>query len=167
MQMSHKWTAEEDDRLRELWAADHTTMHIAGVFGYTKNSICARAHRLKLPKRATGAVTLGQKRAADPTPRLGKGIRFTPPNNNRRARVAPIVYVEEANPTPGVGVSIADIRPHQCRWILVMPTPDARARMCGEPVYAIGRPWCEHHHEMAYTVPQSRGVGHYRAHGRR
>lgn len=42
-----------DDELRELWAEGVSTAEIARRMGLTKNSVIGRAHRLRLPGRAS------------------------------------------------------------------------------------------------------------------
>lgn len=64
------WTAEDDARLREMWADESlSSAEIGRRMGRGKNSVVGRAHRLRLPSRAspiTARLTEGRHAAKRP-----------------------------------------------------------------------------------------------------
>ena len=47
------WTAEREDKLKELWKKGHPASQIANILGdTTRNAVIGKAHRLKLEARA-------------------------------------------------------------------------------------------------------------------
>ena len=48
------WTAEREEKLRELWKKGHSASQIAGMLeGTTRNAVIGKAHRLNLEARNT------------------------------------------------------------------------------------------------------------------
>ena len=54
-----KWTAEREDKLRQLWKKGHSGSQIARLLGEgaTRNSVLGKAFRLKLEARAVTKKT--------------------------------------------------------------------------------------------------------------
>ena len=48
------WTAEREEKLRELWKIGHSASQIASMLGNTtRNAVIGKAHRLNLEARTT------------------------------------------------------------------------------------------------------------------
>lgn len=54
-----RWSEEQENQLRKLWAKGLTTPEIGRRLGVTKNAVIGRAHRLGLPKRPSPIVAAG------------------------------------------------------------------------------------------------------------
>ena len=49
-----KWTAENENRLKELWGKGYTASQIAEIIGdVTRNAVIGKVHRLNLAARIT------------------------------------------------------------------------------------------------------------------
>ena len=150
MAINHKWRPDEDELLRKLWEEGHTSTHISGVFGYTKNSIVGRAHKLGLSKRVPGntggVVKLASEQKRKATHGRPSWLPLAPKRHAPPQPVKPAVIDEHMEP-----VSIVDIKEGQCRSIVTMPTETERATMCGLPVVELGQSWCPGHRKLYYA----------------
>ena len=77
------WTAEREEKLKELWKKGHTASQIANELGETtRNAVIGKAHRLKLQSRATSKKTATKVHAENnranenKTQKLGRKARF-------------------------------------------------------------------------------------------
>jgi hypothetical protein len=59
-----------------------------------------------------------------------------------------------SSPIEPPGVWLWDLRPNACLHAVAEPEP-RQHRFCGEPVSAIGSPWCAEHHQLCTaTIPK-------------
>ena len=77
------WTAEREDKLKELWKKGHTASQIANILGdTTRNAVIGKAHRLKLEARATSkksSTKINSENNKNPelkTQKLGRKAKF-------------------------------------------------------------------------------------------
>ena len=62
------WTAEREKQLRQYWATELSTNHIAQKMGITKNSVISKARRLNLAVRRYNGTLAGRLEAMAPPP---------------------------------------------------------------------------------------------------
>ncbi len=148
------WTNDAIEQLRTLWADGHSATRIGQMLGVSKNTIVGKAHRLKLPGRASpirrrvpgeqGAEQLGRLPApklADTKPLAGCGA-VAP---GQAVRVP--AMLEEPKAKPAARPSHAVAR-EPCCWPIGQPGSRS-FRFCGE-VAITGRPYCNEHAALAY-----------------
>jgi GcrA cell cycle regulator len=105
----------------------------------TRNACIGKARRLGLPMR--DAVKTARK------PVNGKVIKL-----RLRPVDAPIEPQEESRPDQPEGLDIYQLRENDCRWPLGSITDRPPYRFCGAQT-ELGRSWCVHHAEIAYSKP--------------
>lgn len=179
----HFWCAEEDARLRALWAEGLSNVAIAQRMGRAKNSIVGRSHRLQLPSRPSPII-----RGAEPAPprpqrinnprgsqaapgdtlsqlipavvlpatRMTTGGREVAMDTRRDAVRGPTLATTQGKPAAFGAVGAA----RQCQWI----TNDGRPwRFCDAPSVP-GRSWCAHHFarvfQPAWRQAAAEGASH-------
>lgn len=159
-----KWTMEQDDLLRSLYAEGLPTAEIAERMGFGrkgKNRVVGRSHRLNLPRRQSSNRVPGpeRKKATRPVP-IGRGATLPPiasvevtPPPLVEPLLAPIPAPEpvpvEAEGCEYRPATVITLRPlTACQWI----HGDARARriIWCDARAEIGRPYCTTHAELAY-----------------
>lgn len=115
-----RWTDQTITALRQAWALAFTTQQIAVFLGFSKNSICGKAHRLKLPERPSPIIrsddpdhprrSKAPKRATGPTlPPLPSVIaeEALPPIESI---VLTVPKVSRVKPIARMGVTVHDLR---------------------------------------------------------
>ncbi len=63
--MGEKWPQAKDDLLRSLWQRGDSSSQIGRAMGISKNAVVGRAHRLRLPARAS-PIKAGQRQYSAP-----------------------------------------------------------------------------------------------------
>lgn len=116
------WSDERVERLKALWSQGLSTAEIGRKLGTTKNAVVGKSHRLGLEPR--------------PSPIAG--------GTGGRQRGKGSV-----SKAPRIGDPV-DLTPEMCRWPSGDPG-DADFHFCGKPS-ADGKPYCQHHCEMAYVT---------------
>lgn len=146
--MQRQWTAEQDARGREMWAAGKSSTFIALVLGdgITRKAVLGRARRgpwprsdalreeLRLEYARSAAVQGADKRRLERTGKL-IGPRLVPDHKPAKRRF------------PGAQVPLLLAREGQCRYF-VSERPDWV--VCGEPV-VMGSSWCSKHMAKCFT----------------
>lgn len=145
------WTPERVETLITLWGdLSLSAQEIGRRIGLGKNAVVGKAHRLKLPGRASPI------RPGKPKPTVTKEARL---------RLAPVPVREEPEPVPLQPLppkrrpQQARVVPPQrlagggpratrCQWIAGEPSWDDACK-CGQPV-APGRPYCAEHWHRAW-----------------
>jgi len=155
--MDHRpptWPPEDDARLTELWASGLSTAAIGIAMGRTKNSIVGRAHRLKLPGRASPIVPRGTRKAkaGQRKPRIRKSRPpLLHPRMSSAEALARAVRAERpvcVAPPPIVPRAVlASRHAGGCKWPLGDPKADG-FRFCEAPRHE-GRPYCTAHVDKA------------------
>jgi GcrA cell cycle regulator len=157
------WTPERIGKLEELWAEGHSTAEIGRRLGVSKNAVVGKAHRMKLPgrqspiesKRKAKPATAKAPAAAKPAAKPAATPKATP--KKAAAKAAP---KEEAKPEPVTAKTKPQPKKSQqkrsgpaCQW----PIGDPRLpgfHFCTEQATS-GKPYCEHHCNIAYNRPSS------------
>lgn len=140
------WTDARIAELKRLWETGRSGPEIARELGggFTKNSICNKIRRLRL---------------ADPN--IKRRHDFSEPRKARteaRRRKAVVIPVKpKAPPAPvpppqNAPVRLADIDPHQCRYIKDKPKGSGPYTLyCGAPAEG---DWCRYHMTIVYEPRQ-------------
>ncbi len=58
--MPEPWPIEREERLRHLWAEGYSSGAIGLDLGYSRNAICGKIHRLKLPSPGIKQVAIAK-----------------------------------------------------------------------------------------------------------
>src|SRR5215475_86814 len=132
------WDQEAESVLRELWEQGVSSGLIAKEFGCTRNAVIGKVHRLDLPTRQPKMMVHSE----NPLPEV------------RRIR-KPVYMKLPLPPEPPVeppsigGVSLMDLEPHHCRFI-VGSSNDGLALYCGhQKVW--GTSYCGHHAKLCFN----------------
>lgn len=154
------WTNDAIEQLRNLWADGHSATQIGARLGVSKNTVIGKAHRLKLPGRASpircrvpgeqGAKQLGRL----PAPKLAD---MKPPADCRgvvpgQAACAPVT-LEESKSNPVGGPPRAVVR-QLCCWPVGQPG-SRNFRFC-DAIAMAGKPYCKEHAALAYQPKQAK-----------
>ncbi|MGB1361602.1 MAG: GcrA family cell cycle regulator [Alphaproteobacteria bacterium] len=126
--MSFKWTDENFQKLKKLWAKGMSAREIAEKIGTTRNAIIGKANRsglssptTKVKAKATKSVKAAKATKKAPTPSK-EVIQISQPANTASENA--------------------------CQWPIGDPgTPEFK--FCYEPAKP-GRPYCEEHCNIAY-----------------
>lgn len=147
----------DDARVKELIALFETGLsagQIAKQMGFTsRNAVIGKLSRLRksqligpsknAPCRPSNGVS-GAKTYRPPRP-------IAPPRPPRPyvKRDTPANYPK---PSGEHAARLIDLKPDRCRWIEsdFLNGDGAEQFMCGEPVKIEGKPYCGHHHALAY-----------------
>lgn len=124
------WTAEQDDILKSLWG-QHKTKAIAHVLGVSKNAVCGRGGRLKLPKYER-LVSVREKRVNKP-----KLVERRPP----------------PKPVNPLNIPFFDLEPRHCRF--PVEGEGYKTLFCGHTV-AGENSYCGFHCSIVYEAPKAR-----------
>jgi len=83
MNLKMSWTAEREQKLKELWKKGHTASEIANLLGgTTRNAVIGKAHRLNLEARAASKKSSNKissennKNPESKTQKLGRKAKF-------------------------------------------------------------------------------------------
>lgn len=159
---SATWTDERVELLRKLWAENLSASQIAArLGGVTRNAVIGKAHRLKLSGRAVGdrgkrgrprGLAAACKRHVPKICDLDLVIKSRTMSRANEPRPMPI---PEPPPLPvSRRLSMADLGPHDCRWI--DGDPRGEHTYCGCKAVP-GASWCSGH--MAIVYPPTRAAG--------
>jgi len=133
-----KWTAEREEKLKQLWKKGHSGTQIANILGEgaTRNSVLGKAFRLKLQTRATTKKTTARaskennSSAEVKTQKLGRKAKF-------RALLLDKNF-EEENPK-----KLEELTNETCRWPIGHPYEE-KFYFCGrKPLEKF--PYCKLH----------------------
>lgn len=127
------WTPERIEILRDLWSQNIRVIEIAKTLKISRNAVIGKASRLRLPMRVRPGMRSTERKPRVAGPQLKKSIPF-------KLKEVP----KAISP-----VSLADIKPHQCRWPIGDPKHDD-FHMCGGQRVDSG-PYCQGHTEVAYV----------------
>ncbi len=148
-----EWNEETIARIRALWAEGHSTAEIGRRMGVSKNAVVGKAHRLKLPARASPIRRgTGEKRPARASVRRVTGP--TLPALHSVPRPAP------AASKPAVPLRPVPMQPRPagrvsaCCWPLGEPGT-REFRFCGDPTVP-AKPYCDEHVALAYVKVRDR-----------
>jgi GcrA cell cycle regulator len=115
------WTRERIETLCALWLTTMSCREIGNELGVTRRAIIGKANRLKLtPRKAGGKHGVSRPRR--------KIIAVAPPEK----------------PEP-IGISLFDIRAHQCRWPLTDVVPISEFLFCGSATMESTCTYCLDH----------------------
>lgn len=159
------WTPQQDARLTELWLSGLSTAAIGAAMAISKNAVIGRAHRLRLPPRASPIKSpraASRTSLATPRPPVGRKVALTSrPAARIRARLAGAIG-RHTRPSearqPGVSrpprLPLGGGEPYRtCQfplWPHDLPRPPRPALFCGAPVAALGCSWCADHHRVVW-----------------
>ena len=110
------WTAEKEEKLKELWKKGHSGSEIANILGdgATRNSVLGKAFRLKLEARAVSKKSTSKtqtKRDSSPeikTQKLGRKAKFR-------------ALLLDKNFEPENPKKLEDLTNETCRWPIGHP----------------------------------------------
>lgn len=130
------FTDEEIAAVARMWADGKTSTQIAAALGRTKNAVCGRIHRMKLPARHGGRINsrlAGHVPQEEPLMRDDLPILLQLPRRSNRAYLFRLT-------------GDTAWQPKECQFI----NGDPRERdFCGDPV-APGSPYCPKHHSVCH-----------------
>lgn len=156
------WTEETAARLRALWDEKLSTAEIGRRMGMSKNAIIGKAHRLRLPPRASPILGKGAGTPRKPAvprvrgpslPPLPAAVASSvPAPKPLPAPTRPPAWAPEPRPQPAtVFKPVANRNP--CCW--PFGDPGTRGyRTCDGPSMP-GKPYCAEHASIAYVAPQT------------
>lgn len=128
------WTDEKIERLRILWGEGRSAGYIANdLGGVTRNAVIGKVHRLGIEPRAKPAP---RKPRRVRRPRQKLTMMSEPP-------LKPVILKQDLE-QPSLGISVADLQEHHCRWI-----PFDDRLHCGHPK-SNGFSYCAFHSRIAY-----------------
>ena len=131
------WNQETESVLKELWEQGVSSGLIAKELGCTRNAIIGKVHRLKLSTREPKMMVNSE----NPLPEVCR-IRNTV---YMKSNIPPPEMPFE--PSPIGGVSLMELEPHHCRFI-VGSSEDGLALYCGEPKHYGS--YCDYHGRLCY-----------------
>ena len=110
------WTAEREEKLKELWKKGHTASQIAEILGgTTRNAVIGKAHRLNLETRGTS-----KKQSVKPTNIIDKDPQKTKAQKlGRKAKFKALLLdknFEKENPK-----KLEELTDETCRWPIGHP----------------------------------------------
>lgn len=148
------WSDENLALFRTWWAEGVKTAEIGRRFGITKNSVVSKRRRLGLPERGSPIIRDGVPRP----PRQPRPVWRPTATLAPLASVLPRpVVITAAKPEP---LPLATpVRPAVRRVMAPCQWPEGEKpdyRWCGDPVAALGVPYCSQHMAAAYVRPTPR-----------
>ena len=145
------WDAERVAQLIKLFNDGLSASQIARQLGMkSRNAVIGKLHRL----RRVGMVGASINAPHKPTASSARPKVWHLARNIKARRVPPPKPIVYAKPTSQFAVTLADIKPDQCKFISGDRRPGdmADAPMCGAPTIK-GKPYCSHHHALTSYVP--------------
>lgn len=142
------WTDWRKDLLRTRHGEGVPFQAIADELGTTKNSCISKAGRLRLPRRRQNVAVPDPRQKAERDARARERKRQASSQRRQEQRAvaaaprasAPIEEEKVSSP-----VSIADLRPHHCRWPTPWePPPGEALTYCGRRA-SEGQTYCPTH----------------------
>jgi GcrA cell cycle regulator len=144
------WRADEDETLRELRAGGKTAASIARTIGRSQDSIDYRLRHLGV-KVSPAPAALPKPRRPHHAPKSAAARLSHAERLVTAAALSASIRCEEAL-APTAGVSLVDLEPRMCRWVLGSP---ADLLYCGAA--RIGRgPYCEAHDKTSVSAESFR-----------
>ncbi len=131
---------EADGKLRERWEAGAPCAQIGRELGVSSHAVIGRAHRIGLPQHVSATGRPHPLGNLPPKPRNKPCPRRLPVN---AATLPKLGATPAAQPEP------MRLPSGTCLFI----SGDVRRRgwrFCGEPVGALGSPWCTKHKRVVY-----------------
>lgn len=172
-QYVNRWTPDIEKRVEDLWRGQNSASVIAEKINteygcsFSRNAVIGKIHRLGLqgqgrrPSITDAAVKKREERRAPKKTAAVESYHTEPP---RPAQVAAeVVDVEVAPPdNTSPRVSILDIGPGTCRYPIGDPLREDFG-FCGAACH-VEKPYCTHHHQIAYVPIQPKKKVAWRAH---
>jgi len=159
-----KWTQQRIDALETMWKdGSLSCAKIGSILGVSKNAIIGKASRLKLGPK--GEPEDREKIIARLTPRRKKKLTPRIKKTENRPKLAPVIEKPKFNPEAKQvlksPVTLAEISPRQCRWILDLTkgkTQGGQALICGKEIFK--KSYCKDHAERAFQKPRDEKKGY-------
>ena len=131
------WTAEREEKLKELWKKGHSGSQIASLLGdTTRNAVIGKAHRLKLQARSVSKKSTPKKNIEKNNTTEIKDQKL-----GRKARFRALLLdknFEQENPK-----KLEELNDTTCRWPIGHPYED-KFYFCGrKPIEKF--PYCKLH----------------------
>lgn len=141
------------DELRELWLQGLSTSRIGGIMGLTKNQVISKAHRIGMPARRMGALTLAEKEllrkesAARYFQKHGKHKQQARRGNTPRAvkQREPIVHIDDNLIPIAERRTLLQLTSYCCHWPVGDPST-ADFFFCGSTDMRDGSSYCRAHY---------------------
>ena len=138
------WTAEREEKLKELWKKGHTASQIAALLGNTtRNAVIGKAHRLNLQSRA-----ISRKSPAKVNVENNNVVENKTQKLGRKARFKALLLdknFEQENPK-----KLEELTEDTCRWPIGHPYEE-KFYFCGrKPMEKF--PYCKLHLLYALCV---------------
>jgi GcrA cell cycle regulator len=155
--MDSIWTAERIERLTELNAEGCSYQRIAIELacGITRNAVCGKISRMKLPHTPSKEhKPCGKRKRQEPMQRRTSSNYDILANIAIAASEPGIPEQLKGEEPDGTGIKLSDLTDFTCRW----PRGDPKTsdfEFCGKKAIP-GMPYCAWHCQIAYTVPQAR-----------
>ena len=104
------WTAEREEKLRQLWGKGHSASQISSMIeGTTRNAVIGKAHRLKLEAR-----TVSKKSETNANKQTNNFPKAKTQKLGRKARFKALLLdknFEQENP-----IKLEELTDKTCRW---------------------------------------------------
>ena len=139
-----KWTDQENETLRNLWAGRYTAKQIAFELGKTKSAVLGRVFRLGLSDKSR-AIAQQKKRRIE-------AQKFHARNSPPLKESKPLVRTKIKAPAP-LNIILCDLGIDQCRWPVNTPARGGEYLFCGHK--SDGGPYCTAHTQASIkkTLP--------------
>lgn len=145
------WSDENKALFRTWWAEGVKTAEIGRRFGISKNSVVSKRRRMGLPERGSPIIRDGGARAARHLRLVWRPTATLAPLASVQTRPVAIPAAKPELAAP-VRPAVRRVRA-PCLW------PEGEKpdyRWCGDPVAALGVPYCRDHMKRAYVRPTHR-----------
>jgi GcrA cell cycle regulator len=162
--LTERWTEENVEKLRRLWATSLTSNEIAALIGpwCSRSAVCGKAGTLRLPQRGYRAPSV-----ITPRPKfkpINVSAPVIPQTTERREKfvtravLRPIRVEDFVEIPPTERVALVDLEHHHCRWPIGDPTSE-HFGFCGaqraEPTNPFNA-YCARHGLIAYEPRSNR-----------
>ena len=155
-----RWNDETVARVEELLRQGYSSGQIAKDIGNpSRGSVIGKIHRSK----TLSAIGLGGNISKEQKPVNAQVVKpprqKIQPHNIVNKKVSrsldklfrgPTVAEPEYN-LDALRLTLTELGPRQCKWDVANPNVGEEYLFCGKPTEDL-RPWCSHHHKLAFRV---------------
>ena len=161
----NEWDAASVELLKRLYAEGKSAALIAQEMPFvcSRNAIIGKVHRLKLPRRGPNGNKMIERISPRKRVESNEGCKLMPSQSGAVALYAPprkrlppkLPRAKSVPVAASAPVSILDLLPHHCRYIVVDADSVSLARYCGGLRETSG-PYCPGHAEICASPIERR-----------